>query len=218
MPFNELMRSAVREAQIMDEREAAHEPRQAFVTRTEGNGVWVRFGTEDATAPESWFVSTVVGVPPGTMGWVYPLAGGKGLFVVAGMIYPIRQRSSGLGIPGGNTVSTSGDYPFPNATITFTDLDPGRTYWLDWTIDWLAVSSTNNGQGRLCAEVEHAGGTTIMQPNTYNDFINERLWQTRGDAGSFMPTSSGEIIVSPLFTWAVGTTQFLNSYIRATLS
>lgn len=57
-------------------------PRQAIVTRTGDTGVWVRFTPVDASVPESWFPSTVAGVPAGTAGWVHPLPGGKGRFIV----------------------------------------------------------------------------------------------------------------------------------------
>lgn len=60
-------------------------PRQAIVTRAEGNGVWVRFaGPGQLTEPESWFVSTVAGLSAGSMGWVYMVHGGKGIFVATG--------------------------------------------------------------------------------------------------------------------------------------
>ena len=214
MPFNELMRSAVREAQIMDEREAAHEPRQAFVTRTEGNGVWVRFGTEDAAAPESWFVSTVVGMPPGTMGWVYPLAGGKGLFVVTNIFVPQTLYAlSQLQVVG----STAGTYvqDSPNSTLVFSGLNPSRRYQVSATVGILTAGSTTRA---FRCTFQATGATTVTPtPGSQNaSYHNQKVSDMA--AATLYPDANGEIVVKPAFTWVSGTVTASHMSITATIS
>lgn len=60
-------------------------PRQAVVTRLENGGVWTRFSPVDASSPESWFPSVIANLDPGTVGWVFALRGGKGLFIPMGV-------------------------------------------------------------------------------------------------------------------------------------
>lgn len=212
--FNELMRSAVREAQIMDEREAAHEPRQAFVTRTEGNGVWVRFGTEDVTAPESWFTSTVVGVPVGTMGWVYPLAGGKGLFVVTNVFVPqTKYGLSSLSVVG----STAGTYvqDSPNSILEFTGLNPNRQYQITATVAILTTGSTVRS---FRCTFEAVGATTVVPiPGSQNaSYHNQKVSDLA--MASLFPNADGVIVVRPAFTWVTGTVTANNFTILATIS
>lgn len=82
----------VRLMQRVDAAIAATLPRQAFVTRSEGSHVFVRFAHEGADSPESQFLSTVAGVPPGTMGWVFAIGGKKGLFVAADTKSPLGKH------------------------------------------------------------------------------------------------------------------------------
>ena len=60
-------------------------PRQAVVTRLENGGVWTRFAPVDASTLESWFPSVVANLDPVTIGWVFALRGGKGLFIPMGV-------------------------------------------------------------------------------------------------------------------------------------
>lgn len=130
---------------------------------------------------------------------------------------PIHMRGEGLGITGGNTVSSAGNHRFNNASITFTGLDSGRAYWLEWSIDFQAIGSGTIPRGHIGAMIDHAGGQSTIDHNSYMEFATYRHFQHRGDAGLYTPNGSGEITIAPYFRYISGTIQFLQSYIVASV-
>ena len=180
-------------------------PRQAIVTRNDGSGVFVRFVGEDAGNPESRFPSTIAGVPAGTVGWVATLAGGKGLFHATGIQRRMPQRTNGVGIPGGNTVSTAGTYLMNNSLLTWTGLIPSRTYWVEWTITVGTSGVGTNPRGYFGAQVSHSGGNSTYEPADYHSqapasAINRHV-VSYTDARELQPDSDGEIRIVPTFRW-----------------
>lgn len=113
-------------------------PRRATVIRPEANGVWVKFGNDEI---ESWFVSTVAGVPAGTRGWVFALGGKKGLFIATGMTtdwdefdsryYTQAQVDAMLPIPfihGGNSRISTTSTSTPAWVTAGTQVLPAGTF------------------------------------------------------------------------------------------
>lgn len=180
-------------------------PRQARVTRAEGNSVWVKFLGDEASAPESKFVSTVAGVPAATMGWVFTLGGKKGLFIATGMQRRIPKRGEGVGIPGGNTVSTAGTYPLNSSLVTWTGLNPNRTYWAEWTVTINASGVGANPRGYFGVRASHAGGDSVYEVAEYHSqapaSANSRRIFSYTDARELQPSSEGVISIVPTFRW-----------------
>lgn len=176
-------------------------PRKATVARPEQNGVWVRFDTEKAAAPESWFVSTVSGVTSGTTGWVITLGGGKGLFVATGIPKP-DANSGGAGTQP--AISTSGDYPITAAAATISGLAPGKVRKVVGTVTFRA--SGTSGQASMGMHMVGAA-TTFLGPGTVViSSAAAGLAQytfTYSDTRTVAP--DGTLSVVPCVRWAAGT-------------
>ena len=97
-------------------------PRQAVVVEESPNGgVLVRFATEDSSLTSTWFPSTVDDAPIGTTGWVFPLAGGKGLFVAINT--PIPQYDPGAGFPVTSVAGKTGAVTLVKADVGLGNVD-----------------------------------------------------------------------------------------------
>ena len=196
-------------------------PRQAVVTRADGNTVWVRYAPVDPGTPEMQFPSTVAGLPAGATGWVYSLAGGKGLFVASDVMRPITKNS--LASAGRNGISTAGDYTIPatpttaNSLILFTGLVPGRFYRLSWQCTYSAwISGTTNA--RWAVRIIHGGGTWWNGYNGFMTLLNQQFAYHWNHSAVVSADSAGEISICPAVRWDAGQINVTWETITATLS
>jgi hypothetical protein len=170
-------------------------PRQAVVVEESPNGgVLVRFATEDSSLTSTWFPSTVDDAPIGTTGWVFPLAGGKGLFVAINT--PIPQYDPGAGFPvtsvagktgavalaksdvGLGSVDNTSDANKPVSTATQTALNAkantSHTHAisdvtnLQTTLDGKAAASHTHTVGQISATGTASGATYLRGDGTWS--------------------------------------------------
>ena len=212
-------RSAVGFWQRLESRFAALLPRQAYVVRTEGSTVWVRFAGEAATAPASQFPTTVSGLGANTTGWVYPVGGGKGLFVATGGVYTQAQVDALIAAnkprvkrswTGGVNPTTAGDYAVTSGAgpITFTGLTASASYELQWSVSfpmfafaaarmYPGVRVTDNGGSSFHF---FTGGAPDLNPATAG---GETIvsWDY---SATVTASGIGEVAICPAVRWVSG--------------
>lgn len=187
-------------------------PRQAIVTRPDGNGVWCRTTPVASGDEPSWYPSTVAGVPAGTSGWVITIGGGKGLFVATNIFQPVTKWIRGSGTTSGNTAGT---YPHATAALTFSGLNPARSYHVSAAVGIQSTGTTIRG---LRPVFQAIGATTVNSDAMAQaaELNNQVLFDT--SEADLYPTAGGVITVRPAFTWTSGTISANAMSITATIS
>ncbi len=197
----------VRLMQRVESRMDALLPRQATVTRYATTGVWVRFIDEDATQPESWFPSTIAGLPVGSRGWVIRLGGNKGLFI-ANNLRTLRVDSDSENL--NFTVSSAGDYPAP-ATATLNGYPAGATVTANVTVSG-AISITTSSSCRFGFQIITGGnvvGTIVGPAITISG--NGRLPISHKLTSSIVVGADGSVSAVPIIRWSSGTVSHYES-------
>jgi len=203
-------------AEMIQQGDQASSLRQAVVVRPDGNSVWVRFTGESATAPETQLATTQANVPAGTAG-VVTVSNGKGVFIATGLprIKSLRAVAGALA-----AVSTAGTVAVSGAALTFTNLEPGRTYEVEWLVSMVfGPQASGTNRAALGVRVTHAGGTTDeMFISSYVDMLTTRQVITWRWGGSYVATAAGEISTVPIVTWNAGTVSVLATRNSTTVS
>lgn len=183
-------------------------PRQAYVVRPDGMGAVVQFNDgSHAIVP-----STHAGLPVGTRGWVLPTHGGKGLFVATGVSVPQTDQNYGS---ASLTISTTGTYRVSEVSVTFTDLNPTRTYQVEGYVG-IRTGGTSLRQYRPTIEAQGDTAVSAHAVNHHSDTDNH--FHKNLVKVDVRPSADGEITVYPAVTYNSGTVNVTAASIYATVS